>query len=211
MSRKKIIIIVGVTLILGGLLIWAFIHRAKPSPESFLIEDPKFPKEQWLRKITVEENQSGFKVVINHFDGYQISVPSTWSVNNESSPEAGLKIFYGSGTDSELTDGLILNIFTFDNQMQAEKYLPPDARFLEIKTNRNLPAYKTSYKVTQDRTNPKTGEIVETPNEQSLIVSYIFHRDKEIYLVFCQGQGEGYQELVSQCEKQVMETFVFLD
>lgn len=202
-KRKKIII--GLILIALTIGLALLLNRASDKKEGGLVERPGLPKEEWWRTISIEE-RDGFKVIRNEVDGYEITVPVTWDTETE--------ISWGSGHHIAYTDNngdLSLRIFSVGGIDQAKDYFPGHVRFETIKNVENITIYRTSNKMTEDRFDSKAGDIIEAPIENSLSIGFIFPADKKTYIVFCNVLGDGYEELASQCEKQVIDTFTIID
>lgn len=193
MNKRKTILIIGliaVILILTGLAIWKSKH---PSEKPLLQKEPGLP-----------EAESGYKVVANKFDGYEITVPSNWQTTETASASGGFKAYYntlGDVSSAELTEGVMLAVITFDDIEKVKSLFPASARFADVETSSGR-AYKTSYKAFEDRV--IKGEPTEIPIENSLVIKYIFPSDKKVYLVSCLALGDNFNELASLCEKQIL-------
>src|SRR3989344_5099684 len=207
MSRQKIIIIVLIlTLILGGIIIWQFGQReAAPSGEELLREVPGLPEEQWTRVIMTREISADYRVAVNKVDGYEVTVPSNWQILETASVSGGFKAYYntisGGENSAELTEGVMLTVTTFDDIEKTKTLFPASARFEDVETSAGR-AHRTSYKATEDRL--ARGESVEFPIENSLVIKYIFPSDKKVYLASCLALGDNFNELASLCEKQIL-------
>mgnify|MGYP001605921429 CR=1 FL=1 len=203
MTRNRIIIIAVIILLaLLGLILLAL---TRTSEENLLQENPNLPKSEWSRIVQIEEDDLDNKVISNKIDGYEISVPDNWQVEETASAKGGLKVFYNPKGDynfTEFSEGIMLNVLTVVSIEEAKNYVPSTARFLDQQTEIGL-AYRASYKATQDTT------AGETPIENSLVVKYIFPSDERVYLVSCLTLGNNFSELALLCEKQVL-TFKIL-
>lgn len=203
-KRKKIIIgITALILIVVGLII--LLSRATNKEEERLVERPGLPREEGWRVIR-EESEGELKLIRNNFDGYAIKVPSEWDTETETSRTGGHLIAYG---DSE--NSLTLRIFTISSLEEAKSYFPDSAKFEKLNTPNNLIAYKSIQKLTEDRFDERSSKVVEAPIEDSALVGFIFPSDPKSYVLICGAMGRKYEELVSQCEKQVIDTFTIID
>ena len=181
--------------VLGGLFIWGF---KRSSSKDLLQENPNLPESEWPRVVATKETGSGYKIVSNKFDDYEINVPSNWNVSEVALKDGGHEI---------VAENLTLRIFVLDRVEQAKAFFPSSARFETVETATS-PIYKTSFQPTEDNIDSK-GNVVEVPLENSLIVNYIFLSDEKVYLASCLTTGSRFKELSSLCEKQIL-TFKIL-
>lgn len=195
MARRKLIIIIGlISLALGSLLVWGF---SRTSPKNLLLENPGLPESEWPRMIQIEKDESGYKIISNKFDGYEISVPSNWTT-----PESATNVEYGAAYNN-----MSLNIFVVANINEGKFIFPASARFEEIATPAGK-AFRTANKILGEDTF-QDGKMVNLPIEDSLSVGYIFPAEGRTYIVLCSAIGDNFNEMVSLCEKQIL-TFKIL-
>ena len=218
MNRKRIIIISTIVIILAGaLIIWLSQGKEAPPETQLLQEVPGLPQEAWLRIIASREDNPGYKILTNQYDGYEITVPGEWQSNETATASGGLKAFYNplsKGIEVESNEGVMLNIITFNNpnNLNLDNWLKVSPgkdyiNHMEVKALQTAEGvvYKANGKVFEDRIQ---GEV---PIEKSSQIIY-FVKDKEkIYVVMCWAIGDQYEELIITCEKEAIPTFKILD
>lgn len=205
MDRKiiKIFLIIIAFIIIGSIAIAIVGYLTTDT----IMKIPGLPRDEGFRLITAEESSPGYQVVENKFDGYQITVPSDWLVDNTAGKASGLKVYYDKDArsfeelPSELEDGLFLNILALDNPKDIEIYIPTDAEFNEIEINGER-VFVSRYKALEEvGTDENFNDILEII-EESQVTAYIFRGGGKTYLVTCTAIATNFLELATLCEEQ---------
>jgi len=206
MDRKiiKILLIIIAIIIIGSIAI-AIVGYLTPDT---LVKTSGAPRSESLRVVNTVESSPGYQVVENKFDGYQITVPSNWLVDNTAGKASGLKVYYDKDAKSfeelplEFEDGLLLNIVALDNPKDIEIYIPTDAEFNEIEISGER-VFVSRYKALEEvGTDENFNDILEII-EESQVTAYIFRGGGKTYLVNCIAIATNFLELATLCEEQV--------
>ena len=177
--KKTLIIIISFLILLGLIMVILLISKKnetpKTNPNENLIEVPNLPQSEWWRLIKTQEEKPGYQTAINNYGGYEITVPSEWGVEKKASSMGGLKIFSKPQkydmSDPDISQGLILNIVTYDNskKLSITDWLrqSSDASFfsgLKFKKTKigQYAAFKTSMQLFNESLD-KNKNIIEIP------------------------------------------------
>jgi len=202
-KNKKILIIVVISFLfisILALILGVSVSSNKNQDESNLVETINTPIEKWSRKITTELEASN-KIVMNKFDGYQITVPENWIVSNEASFNGGLKIYYG-GPDIteaplEVSDGLLLSVITYSDRDDLKNVFSDTALFEEV----SLPSGAAHITESAISYIDENNKLIEVENTRS--VKYLIQKNRKFYIISCSALGGDFQELISLCKEQV--------
>ena len=185
----------------------------KPLSE-FLVEVPGMPP---LRVIQTENLSNNTQLVKNVVDSYQIVIPKEWGVDDLTSVEAGLNIYFPVIEKSlaeqlltETHDGLILNIRTLKNEKHfsvidwvtktnESKDFLNDSVFKEIEHSSSEALGARDIIINLD------GE----PAPNSALLRYVLGNKERIYILTCSIVGNDFAELTQKCEDAV-KTFKIL-
>ena len=185
----------------------------KPLSE-FLVEVPGMPP---LRVIQTENLSNNTQLVKNVVDSYQIVISKEWGVDDLTSVEAGLNIYFPVIEKSlaeqlltETHDGLILNIRTLKNgkyfsvidwvtKTNESKEFLNDSVFKEIEHSSSEALGARDIIINLD------GE----PAPNSALLRYVLGNKERIYILTCSIVGNDFAELTQKCEDAV-KTFKIL-
>ena len=186
----------------------------KPLSE-FLVEVPGMPP---LRVIQTENLSNNTQLVKNVVDSYQIVISKEWGVDDLTSVEAGLNIYFpviekylAEQLLTETHDGLILNIRTLKNgkyfsvidwvtKTNESKEFLNDSVFKEIEHSSGEALEARDIIINLD------GEA----DPDSTLLRYVLGNKERIYILTCSIVGNNFAELTQECEDAV-KTFKILE
>ena len=209
MKKKIIILIIVIFVLILGVGGFFYLWQGQMAQKSKEIEKKEEVTEEKIIEtfgdIVVKETPEG-KIVENKKESISMKVPEGWEVNTHTSEDVVLQIrkFGPNQTlDTELQDGMVLNLYIQDNPERLNikefalknwEYSPEELISLKINGKGVI---KTIEKVIYG-----LDEYDENPVylEDSELVDLSFTKDDKTYTLSCSSAGPNYKDYTKECE-----------